>query len=131
MVRVCAVKYAQCQRYPFVILSTIADEDLKLQCYALGAEDFIVKPFSTKELLARLKVILRRGSRKVEHHERNLVFNSLFIDTVSHTVFIDDRKIELTLKEYQILLLLAKNPNQAFSREMLLNEVWGQDYFRN
>ena len=44
-------------------------------------------------------------------------------------MFIDDRKIELTLKEYQILLLLAKNPNQAFSREMLLNEVWGQDYF--
>jgi len=116
---------------PFVILSSITDEETKLQCYELGAEDYITKPFSQKELLAKIKVIIRRGTAKTEQndHVRNLKFDGLSIDTVSHTVFIDDRKVLLTPKEYQLLLLLAKNPNQVFSRERLLNEVWGSDYY--
>lgn len=116
---------------PFVILSSSLDEDTKLKCYELGAEDYITKPFSQKELLARIKVIIRRGTGKKEQydHERSLKFDGLSIDTFSHTVFIDDRKALLTPKEYQLLLLLAKNPNQVFSREKLLDEVWGNDYY--
>lgn len=114
---------------PFVILSADTDEVSKLQFYSLGAEDYITKPFSQKELLARLKVILRRGAGKVDLPIHNLVFDGLRIDTSSHTVFVNDREAVLTPKEYQLLLLLAKNPNQAFSREMLLDQVWGQDYY--
>jgi len=114
---------------PFVILSARTDEESKLQGYELGAEDYVTKPFSQKELLARVKVVLRRRVGKEELPIRNLLFDGLYIDTVSHTVFVDDRKVLLTPKEYQLLLLLAKNPNQAFSREMLLDAVWGQDYY--
>jgi len=113
---------------PFVILSTDADEESKLKAYELGAEDYIIKPFSYKELLARLNVILRRTVDKNEISERNLIFDGLFIDTVSHTVYVDDQKIDITPKAYQLLLILAENPNQVFSREMLLNKIWGQDY---
>lgn len=114
---------------PFMILSDDRDEEAKLQAYALGAEDYIIKPFSQKVFLARLKVILRRGVGKTNLPVRNLVFDGLCIDTFSHKVFVNDMEVVLTPKEYQLLLLLAKNPNQAFSREMLLDELWGQDYY--
>jgi len=114
---------------PFVVISTDSNQETKLQAFSLGAEDYIIKPFSQKELLARLKVILRRGVDKADLPVRNLVFEGLCIDTSSHTVFVNDKKVLLTPKEFQLQLLFAKNPNQAFSREMLLDEVWGQDYF--
>ncbi len=114
---------------PFVFLSGKADEESVLQGYALGAEDYVTKPFSPKELLARIRVILRRKAGQQKQIIRNLVFGPIHIDTISHTVFVDDQKIILTPKEYELLVLLAKNPNQAFSREMLLNEIWGHDYY--
>ncbi len=114
---------------PFVFLSKNADEESKLRGYELGAEDYITKPFSNKELMARLKVILRRGIGTGEFPSRNLVYDGLHIDTVSHSVYVDEQKVFLTPKEYQLLLFMAKHPNQAFSREMILNEIWGQDYY--
>lgn len=114
---------------PFVFLSDQVDEEAILQGYALGAEDYITKPYSQKELLARLKVIFRRRGGQEKKTTRNLVFGPLHIDTISHTVFVDDKNITLTPKEYDLLVLMAKNPNQAFSREMLLNEIWGHDYY--
>ncbi len=113
---------------PFVFLSDKADEESVLQGYALGAEDYVIKPFSPKELLARLRVILRRRAGQEKQVIRNLVFGPIHIDTISHTVYVEEQKVILTPKEYE-LLLLAKNPNQAFSREMLLNEIWGHDYY--
>lgn len=114
---------------PYVFLSEKADEESVLQGYALGAEDYVVKPLSPKELLARLRVILRRRAGQEKQTIRNLVFGPIHIDTISHTVYVDDQIIILTPKEYELLVLLAKNPNQAFSREMLLNEIWGHDYY--
>ena len=114
---------------PFVFLSADSDEESVLHAYSLGAEDYIIKPFSGKLLAARLRVILRRTPGQEKLSVRNLIFDGLYIDTLSRTVYVDDRQAILTPKEYQLLLLLAKNPNQAFSREMILNELWGQDYF--
>lgn len=114
---------------PFVFLSRKSDEESKLKGFELGAEDYITKPFSAKEVLARIKVILRRRAGKEDIPVRNLVFDGLNIDTMSHTVYVDGRRVFLTPKEYQLLLLLAKHPNQAFSREMILNEIWGHDYY--
>jgi len=114
---------------PFVFLSTDSDEESVLHAYSLGAEDYIAKPFSGKLLAARLRVILRRAPGQEKLSVRNLIFDGLYIDTLSRTVYVNDRQAILTPKEYQLLLLLAKNPNQAFSREMILNELWGQDYF--
>jgi two-component system response regulator ResD len=114
---------------PFVFLSEKADEESVLQGFELGAEDYVIKPFSSRELLARIRVILRRWAGQRKQTVRNLVFGPIHIDTISHTVYVDDQKVILTPKEYELLVLLAKNPNQAFSREMLLNEIWGHDYY--
>lgn len=113
---------------PFIFLSDKSDEESVLQGYNLGAEDYITKPYSKKEFLARVKVILRRRAGKEKQIARNLVFGPLYIDIISRVVFIEDQKITLTPKEYELLVLMAKNPNRAFSRGMLLNEIWGYDY---
>lgn len=114
---------------PFVFMSDDSAEESVLRGYALGAEDYIIKPFSGRELLARIRVILRRRVGQEKLSLRNLVFGPLHIDTVSHEVYINEQKVMLTPKEYELLVLLAKNPDQAYSREMLLNEIWGHDYF--
>jgi len=113
---------------PFVFLSSDFDENSILNAFALGAEDYIIKPFSGKQLVAKVKVILRRTSGQAKLSERNIVFDGLHIDTFSHKVFIEDSQIFLTPKEYDLLVFLAKNPNKAFSREKLLTQVWGDDY---
>jgi len=114
---------------PFVFMSYDSDEESVVRGYALGAEDYIIKPFSGRELLARIRVILRRRAGREKLSLRNLVFGPLHVDTVSHEVYINEQRVILTPKEYELLVLLAKNPDQAFSREMLLDEIWGHDYF--
>jgi two-component system response regulator ResD len=114
---------------PIVILSSCADEETKLEYFSLGAEDYILKPYSSLELLARVAVVLRRNRPNTRPLQRNLVFDGLFIDVESRTVYVDDSPVDLTPKEFDLLLHLAKNPNKAFSRDMLLNAVWGQDFF--
>jgi two-component system response regulator ResD len=114
---------------PIMVLSSCGDEETKLEYFALGIEDYILKPYSALELLARVAVVLRRNSAKAHALQRNLVFDGLFIDVESRTVYVDESPVNLTPKEYDLLLYLAKNPNKAFSRDMLLNAVWGQDFF--
>lgn len=114
---------------PFILISEDGDEESILQGYELGAEDYIIKPFSMKELLARINVILRRSIGGEPLPVRNIVFEGIRIDTCSRNVYVDDNKVLLTPKEYDLLVLLAKNPEQAFSREMLIEAIWGHDYF--
>ncbi len=113
---------------PVVLMSFNQDEESILEGYALGAEDYIRKPFFPKELLARLKVITKRCVEHGSTAMRCLVFDGLHINTHSHTVLVDDKPAILTSKEYHLLVYLAQNPNRVLSREMLLNKIWGQDY---
>ena len=94
-----------------------------------GADDYITKPFNILEVKARIKAIFRRIGRKdASEDEKLLVHRDMKIDCESRRVFIADREVNLTAKEFDLLELLAKNPNKVYSRENLLNMVWGYEY---
>ena len=111
-----------------LIVSARCGEQDKLGAFELGADDYIVKPFFPQELLSRIKVFLYRSGSVNRSAPKKITFNGLFIDTVSRAVHVDDCVVQLTPKEYDLLFFLSQNPNQAFSRETLLNEVWGYDF---
>lgn len=114
---------------PIIIISSRSEEEDKLTCFELGVDDYIAKPFSYLELMARVRVFLRRSSGRECIPSRKITFNELHIDTISRTVYIGDTITQLTPKEYELLVFLSQNPNKAFSRDVLLNEVWGHDFF--
>lgn len=113
---------------PIFITSTRNDEEEKLSYYEVGIDDFIIKPISREELLARVHVFLRRTSGKKHISAQTVCCNGIHIDTDSRTVYINEKEVQLTPKEYDLLVFLTHNPNKAFSRETLLNEVWGRDF---
>ena len=113
---------------PIIIISTIKNEEDKLSFYSIGVDDFIVKPLSPAELLARIKVLLRRTAGFKNISPRILSFDKIHIDTISRMVYIDEKEVQLTPKEYDLLTFMSRNPNRALSREVLLNEVWGVDF---
>lgn len=90
----------------------------------MGAEDYIIKPFEIVELLARVEVVLRRYNKMIQH----LHAAGIDIDTVSMTVKRDDEEIQLTNKEYELLLLFARNPGIALYKETIYERVWGGEY---
>ncbi len=114
---------------PIIILSRDGSDDQKLFFFDLGVDDFLSSPFSFKVLMARIHVLLRHSANQSDYTPRRLIYDGLCIDIISHMVFVDGEEIELTPKEYKLLVFLAKNPNRAFSREMILKEVWGEDFF--
>jgi len=113
---------------PIIMLSHANNEDIKLTYFEAGVDDFVIKPFFPRELIARIHVFLRL-SAAVNLPPRRIVFRGLCIDLVSRAVFIDGESIVLTPREYKLLLYLAQNPHKALSREMILNEVWGEEFF--
>ncbi|WP_069875880.1 response regulator transcription factor [Fusibacter sp. 3D3] len=116
---------------PILMLSARGEEYDKLFGFEMGIDDYVVKPFSPKEIMARINVILKRGklSMKEDLSSGLMIFRGLVIDRAGHVVHVDDKRIELTPKEYELLIQLAENKNIAFSREQLLNSVWGYDYY--
>lgn len=110
---------------PTIILSARNDEYDKLLGFDLGIDDYLTKPFSPKELMARIKAIMRRG-KKIED---KFVYKSLIVDFIGHTITIDNKEINVTPKEFEILSYFINNQNVAISREALLNKLWGYDYF--
>ena len=108
---------------------TARGEDFeKIMGLEIGADDYIVKPFSPGEVMARVKAIMRRISN--EEKELDIFsFSNLKINLKDYTVSVEDNNISLTKKEFEILWTLANNRNMAFSRDKLLNSVWGYDYF--
>ena len=110
---------------PILFISARSSEQEKLCAFEIGADDFVTKPFYPRELLARIKVFLYRTGSKTKCVAEKIAFNGLFINTVSREVTVDDRLVALTPKEYDLLFFLSQNPNKAYSREALLNEVWG------
>ena len=109
---------------PVIMLSARAEEDDKLYAFELGADDFVAKPFSPKELMARVAVVLKRYSEK----KRRFKHLGLELDFEGRDVFVDGKKIVLTPKEYDLLFFMARNIGIAFSRDKLLEEVWGFDF---
>ena len=111
---------------PTIILSARSEEADKLLGFNLGVDDYLTKPFSPKELMARIKAVLKRNSSNCNEVFK---YEDLLIDNKGHSVFIDDEEVSLTPKEYNLLLYLVENKNIALSREQLLNKVWGYDFY--
>ncbi len=116
----------QIQPVPVIMLSARQEEYDKLFGFELGVDDYVVKPFSPKELMARVRVVLERG-RKPE--TRILKFGGLEIDVAGRSVTVDGQKANLTPKEIDLLLYMVDHRNTALSRTKLLEEVWNYDYF--
>ncbi len=109
---------------PFIMLSARSEEYDKLIGFDLGIDDYVTKPFSPKELVARVKAIKKRNSK-----EEYLTLAGIKIDNLAHEVYIDEQKITLTPKEYDLLKYLIENKNIALSRENLLSNIWGYDFY--
>ncbi len=114
-------------RVPIMMLTARSEENDKLFGFELGVDDYVTKPFSTKELVARVKALLKRSGKT--SFEDEIVFGTLKINTKYHMVFINEEVIELTPKEYDLLVYFINNKNIALSREKILDGVWGHDYF--
>ncbi len=108
---------------PFIMLSARSEEYDKLIGFDLGIDDYVTKPFSPKELVARVKAIIKRNTNDV------LVIEGIKIDNLAHEVYVDDKLISLTPKEYDLLKYLMENVNIAMSRENLLSNIWGYDFY--
>lgn len=114
---------------PVIFLTAKISVQDKVMGLKLGAEDYITKPFEPLELLARVEVILRRGQKKAPLPDKNIInFHHLRIYTDEHVVKINDQEVYLTVKEYELLLKFIEHPNTVFSRDHLLEDIWGYDY---
>ena len=119
-------------KVPIIMLSARGEEYDKLSGFDLGVDDYVTKPFSPKELMMRVHAVLSRYRPKdveVEKPAEVWEFENLKIDLSGRIVYVDGVRIELTLKEYELLLYLARNENIAVTRESLLEKIWGYDYY--
>lgn len=113
---------------PIIMLTARGEEYDKLLGFELGIDDYIVKPFSPKELLARAKAIIRRSSEKAVPENQNFNFEGLKIEFEARNVYVKGSLIKLTPKEYDLLEYLVNNKGKALSREQILVSVWGYDF---
>lgn len=111
---------------PIIMLSALGAEYDKLMGFELGIDDYVVKPFSPKELMARIRVVTSR--RQPRRKEEGILMGRIRIDALGRNVYIDEDRVELTAKEYDLLLYFVKNKGIALSRDAILNAVWGYDY---
>ncbi len=112
---------------PVIMLSARGEEYDKLFGFEIGVDDYVTKPFSPKEVMARIHAVLKRGAQ--ENVNDVVTFEGLTIDMVGRNVFVDGEKAELTPKEYEILFYFVKNKGIALTREKLLMDVWGFDFY--
>ena len=110
---------------PIIILTAKDDEVDKVVGFELGADDYVTKPFSVRELILRIKAVLKRGERKQENLEVQRQFGDLVIDVDSHEVFVDNEPITLTALEFKLLRQLVDRRGRVQSRDQLLSDVWG------
>ena len=123
----CLEKIRKFSNIPVIILTAKTEEEDKLFGFESGADDYVIKPFSPKELIARIKAVLNRDKLKHEIYQ----YNRLKVDKTSKSVTIDNIEIKLSPKEYDLLVYLITNKNIALSREKLLLNVWGYNFFED
>ncbi len=115
---------------PFIMLSARGEEYDKLFGFEIGIDDYVVKPFSPKELMARIKVVIKRNAKSPDELKAGrYIFEGLEVDIAGREVYVNGEKASMTPKEYDLLFFLVKNKNIALSRDRLLEEVWGYDFF--
>ncbi|MDF2909792.1 MAG: DNA-binding response regulator [Sporolactobacillus laevolacticus] len=132
-VEVCE-KLREAKATPVIMLTAKGEEANRVQGFEVGTDDYIVKPFSPREVVLRVKALLRRSSKtkflETETTTKNvIVFPHLMIDHDAHRVKVEQREVNLTPKEYELLYYLAQNPDKVFSREQLLKDVWNYEFF--
>ena len=117
-------------KVPIIMLTAKGDDMDKILGLEYGADDYITKPFNILEVKARIKAIFRRNNRNMPEQENQKVIETkgLKIDVDSRRVYIDDKEVNLTAKEFELVYLLVSNPNKVYSREQLLKTIWGPSY---
>ncbi len=110
---------------PVIMLSARTDEFDKLQSFNMGVDDYVTKPFSPKELMARIKVVANRNKLNIDEYN----YKNLKINYLGHTVSINNKELKLTPKEYELLCFFVQNKGIALSRETLLSKIWGYDFY--
>lgn len=115
------------KKVPVIMLTAKSEEFDKVLGLELGADDYITKPFSLRELIARVKVALRRQADTTEKDAEVIKAGKITLDLVRHEVFAGERPVELTFKEFELLKMLLKNKGKVLSRDLLLERIWGVD----
>lgn len=114
---------------PIIMLSARGEEYDKIHGFELGIDDYVVKPFSPKELLMRVEAILKRTINSNNENNNTFTFETLVVDFTAHLIYIDGEKITLSPKEYDLLVYMIKNKGVALTRERLISDVWGYEFF--
>ncbi len=120
-------KIREFSKVPIIMLTAKGETFDKVMGLELGADDYVVKPFDTKEVVARVKAVLRRSEGGASEGE--VSYDKLTVNIVKYELVVDGKKVDTPPKELELLYHLAKNPNRVFTRDQLLDEVWGFEYF--
>lgn len=114
---------------PIIMLTAKGETFDKVLGLELGADDYVVKPFDAKEVVARVKAVLRRTSNGSSNEVKQVEFDKLKINLTNYELWVDNKRIDTPPKELELIYHLASNPNRVFTRDQLLDEVWGFDYY--
>jgi DNA-binding response OmpR family regulator len=114
---------------PIVMLTARTEEVDRLTGFELGTDDYVTKPFSPRELVMRIKAVLRRAAPAASEDEKPLVFGDVWLEPTSRSVRRGDVPLSLTVKEFDLLWFLAAHPRQVFSRTQLLDQIWGYEFY--
>lgn len=114
----------QIKDVPCILLTALGQEYDRIYGFDIGAEDYVTKPFSPKELMMRIKVILKREMKQ----SNRIVIDGLVVDEDAHTVIVDGERVDMANKEYELLLYLVKNIGNALTRQSIISKVWGYEY---
>lgn len=115
---------------PIIMITAKGETFDKVLGLELGADDYVVKPFDSKEIVARIKVVMRRtGKSAAEANEKEVSYNKLVVNMTKYELKVDGKVVDTPPKELELLYHLASNPNRVYTRDQLLNEVWGFEYY--
>ncbi len=122
-------KIRETSKTPVIMLTAKGELEDKVSGLEMGADDYITKPFEMKEVLARIHAVLRRAGEEGQPAEKKLTFDKLVVNLDSYELIVDGKRVDTPPKELELLYHLASSPNRVFTRNQLLDEVWGFDYF--